>query len=141
MPSIFPSSICWRMSHSASEAICVFGITMKCTGARGWMSWKAKISSSSNTFRLGISPRTILQNRQLSMFFPPCADRSAFFGARALRITARGLLVDPRNAFAALEFHQHVVRSQAVAREHDQAVEPEVGEFVDQREPVAGLGG
>ena len=30
--------------------MCCFGISMKCTGASGWMSWKASTSSSSYTF-------------------------------------------------------------------------------------------
>ena len=28
-------------------ATCFFGISMKCTGATGWMSWNASTSSSS----------------------------------------------------------------------------------------------
>lgn len=31
----------------AIEGICALGTMRKCTGAQGWMSWNAKISSSS----------------------------------------------------------------------------------------------
>ena len=41
-----------------------FGITSTCTGAHGWMSWKARSSSSSKTFFDGIWPATILQKMQ-----------------------------------------------------------------------------
>src|SRR6185436_11152179 len=40
------------------------GTTRMCVGARGAMSRKATITSSSWTFVDGISPATILQNRQ-----------------------------------------------------------------------------
>src|SRR5882762_7547891 len=67
---ILPSFAWWLSSQSASESMCSFGMIMKCTGASGWMSWKAKISASSYIFRLGISPRTILQKTQFSAPIP-----------------------------------------------------------------------
>ena len=43
------------------------GTIRKCTGAHGWMSWKASISSSSYTLREGILPSTILQKMQFGI--------------------------------------------------------------------------
>ncbi len=42
-----PSRISCLAWVSANEAICSFGTIMKCTGATGWMSWKAITSLSS----------------------------------------------------------------------------------------------
>src|SRR6185503_8697102 len=59
-PSIGPSA----SVRSAAEAMWSRGTTRMCVGAKGAMSRKATITSSSWTFVEGISPATILQNRQ-----------------------------------------------------------------------------
>src|SRR6188768_657873 len=60
-----PSRPAWLASTCAIDTMCCLGISRKCTGAQGWMSWKAKISSSSYTFFEGILPSAILQKMQL----------------------------------------------------------------------------
>ena len=49
---------------AAMECRWTLGTTRKCTGAQGWMSWKANTRSSSYTFFEGIWPAMILQKRQ-----------------------------------------------------------------------------
>src|SRR5579864_268438 len=132
--SILPRTAWWLMSLSASEAMCCLGMIMKCTGASGWMSWKAKMSSSSYTFLLGISPRTILRKTQFSIPQPLLS-----LGLAAEHLGARRLLVETRDAFAPLQLGKHVARPQAVLREHDEAVEPQVGRFGDDAALVAVL--
>src|SRR5688572_9587630 len=97
----------------------------KCTGARGRTSWNARMCSSSCNFFAGISPRTILQNTQLG----------------SVVMFSRRLLIEPRNAFAPMQLRQHVAGPQAVAREEDHAVEPQVRGLAHEVEPVAALGG
>src|SRR3972149_4595928 len=111
-------------------------MTMKCTGATGWISWNAKISSSSNTLLHRILPLIILQKMQSSKTGSLLA-----LGLDARTCGPGGLLVDSGNALAALELEQHVGRPQAVVRQHDQAVKPQVGGLADDAQLVPVLGG
>src|SRR5688572_24255712 len=110
---------------SASDARCLFGTIMKCTGAWGAMSWKASMSSSSYTLPQGISPATILQKMQSVIQW--------------LLFRARGLLVDSRATLAPLELRQDVRDAHALRPEQDEAVEPEVRGLVDHLLPAPRL--
>src|SRR5262245_20458044 len=54
---------------------------------------------------------------------------------------ARGLLVDARNSLPSTQLREHVGRFQAVVRERDEAVEPQVCHLGDDLPAVAGLPG
>src|SRR5438034_9483308 len=98
------------MSTSYSVGTCALGMMRKCTGACGRTSWNASTSSSSCSFFAAISPRTILQKIQLA----------------SLVMLPRRFFVQPGNALAAVQLGEHVARSQAMAREQDHAVEPQI---------------
>src|SRR5690606_20059770 len=55
-----------------------------------------------------------------------------------IRLLARCLFYQPRNIESFLQFRQHVVRAKVQMAQHDQAVEPQVSGFLDQRLRVAG---
>ena len=112
--------------------MCSFGTASRCTGATGLMSWNARISSSSYTLRLGISPRTILQKMQFSVLMGKWGWIQAFRAA---------FLVDARNAFAAPQLGQHVVGPETRVGEHDEAVEPQVGRLANEGEFITTLRG
>ena len=59
------------------------------------------------------------------------------FGSVIFSVAA--FLVDARDAFAPLHLGEHVPRAEAVAREHDHAMEPEVGDLAHQVQAVAAL--
>src|SRR4029077_19575941 len=117
----------WRCRMPASYRVgtCAFGTMRKCTGACGRTSWKASTCSSSWTFFAAISPRTILQNMQ----------------SGSLVMFSGGFLVQPGDAFAPVQLGEHVAGPQTMPREQDHAVEPEVGDFTHQMQPVAALRG
>src|SRR5262245_36798245 len=127
--SIRPSAWWWRMSASYSDGTCALGTIRKCTGARGCTSWNASTCSSSCTFLAGISPRTILQKMQLGSL------------TASLFMFSRRLLIESRDAFPPVQLGKHVARAQAVAREKDHAVEPQVGGLAHEMQPVAALRG
>src|SRR4030095_10594657 len=122
------SAWCWRMSASYRVGTCSLGMIRKCTGARGRTSWKARTCSSSWSFFAGMSPRTILQKMQLGSL------------TGSLFMFSRRLLVESRDPLAAVQLGQHVAGSQAVAREEDHAVKPQVGGLAHEMQPVAALG-
>src|SRR5262245_37906611 len=125
--SIRPSAWQWRMSASYRVGTCALGIIRKCTGARGCRSWKASTYSSSCTFFAGISPRTILQKMQLGSL------------TGSLFMLSRRLFVEPRDALAPVQLGEHVARPEALAREQDHAVEPEIGDLAHEVQPLAPL--
>src|SRR4026209_1594962 len=121
--SILPSAWWCRMSASYRVGTCAFGTMRKCTGACGRTSWKARTSSSSWTFFAAISPRTILQNMQLG----------------SLVMFSGGFLVQPGDAFAPVQLGEHVARAEAVPRQQNHAVEPQVGSLAHEVQAIAAL--
>ena len=83
-----PNSSASAIDASASEAMWRVGITSSCIGALGPMSWKATTWSSRYVMAAGISPLTILQNRQSVMRAPSCLHRDTRLTRRA-RVSSR----------------------------------------------------
>src|SRR5690606_10437206 len=128
--TILPNQPASSGPMSCSETTWRRGISSKCTGAAGLMSWKATNSSSSWTFFEGISPRAILQKIQLSLIGVPCSGCGApcfFFQAR--------------QAFPACQFGQHVFGPQIVVSQGDEAMKPYVGGLADDAFGHPGFGG
>ena len=115
--------------------MCCFGISMKCTGASGWMSWNASTSSSSYTFlRRDLAAHDLAENavlHPLSMS-PYCtAAARGRPAARSARLSGSRAAFSamPGRALAPRELGQHVGGSKPVPREQHQAVEPQIGDF------------
>src|SRR5262245_20825535 len=125
-----PSARSWRTSTSYSVATCSRGMISRCTGACGRTSWNATTWSSSCTFFAGISPRTILQKMQLA---------SVLMSPLPLLFSPGRLFVEAGHALAPPHLLQRLLRAQAVARQHHQAVEPQVGDLAHEMGLVAAL--
>src|ERR1700755_516323 len=93
-------------SISSRSVACSRGITSLCPRVAGWMSMTAIVRSSSYTRVLGISPATILQNRQsgaiapLDVGFDQPADRvkrAHDLGVGRVAVDRRDVQREPRS--------------------------------------------